>query len=123
VAEPLYHLAEPEHWEAARAVGRYERSTRGTALADVGYVHLATAAQWPEVLRRFYADHDGDLVLLTVDPDRLDDPLRWESPHPGSDERFPHLYGPLPTAAVVGTRRILPPHGGAPDRPRPAVSR
>ncbi len=97
----LFHVAEVEHWEAARASGRYERSTRGASLADVGFVHLATAEQWPGVLRRFYAGHRGGLVLLTVDPERLTAPVRWEAPHAGSAELFPHLYGPLDTGAVV----------------------
>jgi uncharacterized protein (DUF952 family) len=33
-------------------------------------------------------------------PRRLMSPLRWESP-PGSDETFPHLYGPLNLDAVI----------------------
>jgi uncharacterized protein (DUF952 family) len=97
----LFHVAEVEHWREAQASGRYERSTRGASLAEVGFVHLSTADQWPGVLRRFYADHDGGLVLLTIDPTRLSAPVRWEPAHPGSDELFPHLYGRLDTGAVV----------------------
>jgi uncharacterized protein (DUF952 family) len=41
-----------------------------------------------------------DVVLLRVSVDRLDAPLRYEPGDPGSDELFPHLYGPLATAAV-----------------------
>jgi len=41
-----------------------------------------------------------DLVLLCVSVPRLDAPLRYEPGDPGSDELFPHLYGPLATAAV-----------------------
>jgi uncharacterized protein (DUF952 family) len=97
----LFHVAEAEHWEAATESGRYERSTRGSSLARVGFVHLATAEQWPGVLERFYGDHDGRLLLLTVDPRRLTAPLRWEAAADGSGELFPHLYGPLDLAAVV----------------------
>jgi uncharacterized protein (DUF952 family) len=43
----------------------------------------------------------GDLVLLCVAPDRLRAPLRYEPGDPGSDELFPHLYGPLAIDAVV----------------------
>lgn len=101
VTDLLFHVADASEWEAARAVGRYERSTRGLSLADVGYVHLSTAEQWPGVVERFYSDHHGELVLLTVDPARLSHPVRWEPPHPESDELFPHLYGPLEVAAVT----------------------
>ncbi len=103
---PLFHVAETPHWERARADGRYERSTRDRSLAEVGFVHLATATQWPGVLERFYAEHDGPLVLLTVDPGRLTAPVRWEAPHPTSDELFPHLYGPLAVDAVIAERPL-----------------
>jgi uncharacterized protein (DUF952 family) len=43
----------------------------------------------------------SDLVLLCIDPVRLDAPLRYEIGDPGSDERFPHLYGDLELDAVV----------------------
>lgn len=110
VTEPLFHLADATEWAQARATGRYERSTRGLSLAEVGFVHLSTAAQWPGVLDRFYAGHEGGLLLLTVDPDALDtDLLRWEPPAPGATELFPHLYGPLPTRAVVATEPVEAP--------------
>ena len=46
-----------------------------------------------------------DLVLLCVAVDRLGAPLRYERGDPGSDELFPHLYGPLEADAV---ERALP---------------
>jgi uncharacterized protein (DUF952 family) len=46
-----------------------------------------------------------DLVLLCVAVDRLRPPLRDEPGEPGSNELFPHLYGPLNTDAVV---RVVP---------------
>lgn len=108
MADPLFHVADAAEWAVAREAGRYERSTRGLSLAEVGYVHLATADQWPGVLDRFFADHEGTLLLLTIDAGRLTAPLRWEAPHPGSDELFPHLYGPLDLDAVVAARPLRP---------------
>ena len=106
MSDPLFHVADATEWATALATGRYERSTRGMSLAEVGFVHLSTAEQWPGVLERFYADHAGELLLLTVDPHRLTAELRWEAPHPGSDELFPHLHGPLDVAAVTGVRTL-----------------
>lgn len=113
----LFHIAEAEHWAAAQTAGCYERSTRGRSLAEVGFVHLCTARQWPQVLDRFYAGHDGDLVLLTVEQDRLTAPLRWEPGHAGSEELFPHLYGPLDVTAVTAVS-ALPATPGGPDPAR-----
>lgn len=109
---PVFHLAEAEHWEAARESGRYERSSLGVSLAEEGFIHLSTAAQWPGVLDRYYRDHDGDLVLLTIDPALVESEIRWETGGSAADELFPHLYGPLPVGAVTATRVLTPPFGG-----------
>ena len=111
VTETLFHLAEADRWAIARESGEYRRSTLGRSLEDVGFIHLSTAEQWPGVLGRFYGNHTGDLVLLSVDPDLLDAELRWEAPHPESSELCPHLFGPLPVAAVTATRVLGPPFG------------
>ncbi len=101
--EPLFHIALPEDWAAAFATGEYRMSTRGITLQDEGFIHLSTRAQFVVVANNFYGDLD-ELVLLTIDPERLTDPVRFEPPAPGIDELFPHLYGPLPLSAVVTTR-------------------
>ncbi|GAB3125838.1 DUF952 domain-containing protein [Tsukamurella serpentis] len=82
----IFHLALLPDWEAARAAGEYTVSTRGASLADVGFVHCSTAAQWRGVRERFYADVGADaLVLLTIDPTGLD--VRYEPPVPSSARR------------------------------------
>ncbi|QKE83390.1 DUF952 domain-containing protein [Arthrobacter sp. NEB 688] len=105
MTDDLFHIAHAEQWEKARALGRYEQSTHGLSLDEVGFIHLSTSEQWPGVLQRFYADVDDELVLLTIDPERLSSPVRWEAPE-GVDEEFPHLYGPLDAGAVTATRPL-----------------
>jgi uncharacterized protein (DUF952 family) len=108
VSEPstIHHLALPEDWAAAFATGEYRVSTRGRSLDEIGFIHCASADQVEGVANRFYADVD-ELVLLTIDPSRAPAELRWEPPAPGVEERFPHLYGPLPVAAVRAHRLWL----------------
>lgn len=97
----LFHAALPEEWAAARVVGIYERSTRGRSLADEGFIHASYESQVEATVNRFYADLD-DLVLLEIDRERLDIDVIDESPTGDpADEHFPHLYGPLPVAAVA----------------------
>lgn len=58
-----------------------------------------------------------DLLLLHIDPARLDRPLRWEPgvPSDPGSMLFPHLYGPLPVAAVVAVGDYRPgPDGSFP---------
>lgn len=100
----LLHLAERRYWDEARSTGVYRRSTRGASLDDVGFVHASTGSQMAAVADAVYADMAAeDLVLLLVDETvlaRRSVPVRWESPD-GGQERFPHLYGPIPASAVV----------------------
>jgi glutathione S-transferase len=100
--EPIYHLALPTDWAGAFESGEYRISTRGMTLDDVGYIHCSTRAQVEPVANRFYADVD-ELVVLMIDPVLVPADIRWEPPAPGIDELFPHIYGPLPIAAVNST--------------------
>lgn len=98
-----YHLALVQDWDKAGA--RYEVSTRGRTLSEVGYIHLSLAHQVDEVGSAYYADCADSVLLLTIDPKLLDDAVRLEPPTPEAAELFPHLYGPLPRAAVVEVRQ------------------
>ena len=127
----IYHLALTEEWQAGQRQGSYRRSTRGLSLEQVGFIHASRADQLAATYRRFYGDA-GPVTLLTIDPQRLTAPLRFEPAHAGSaeavgeasgsggpletaeaggagsseggekgSELFPHIYGPLPLAAVL----------------------
>lgn len=97
--QPIFHMALPEDWIAAFESGDYLMSTRGVTLADEGFIHCSTREQVEATANRFYADLDT-LVLLTVDPALVPSEIVWEPPAPGVDDLFPHIYGPLPVAAV-----------------------
>ncbi|MCL8015312.1 DUF952 domain-containing protein [Streptomyces sp. AS02] len=98
----ILHITERSLWDAAREHGTYEMSTRGRTLREEGFVHCSTRAQLPAVASFLYGSYDGpdELVVLVVDPARLDVPLKYEAPEAGSEE-FPHVYGPIPVDAVV----------------------
>lgn len=97
----IYHCATAADWAAATAAGDYRVSTRGRTLDDEGFLHASYAGQVQGVLDRFYADLESALLLLVIDPDRLGVPVVAEAPAPGMTELFPHIYGPLPVAAVI----------------------
>jgi glutathione S-transferase len=97
--QPIFHLALPEDWVTAFDTGEYATSTRGMSLTDVGFIHCSTEEQIEATANRFYGDL-SELVLLTIDPMAVPSDIRWEPPVPGADELFPHIYGPLPIAAV-----------------------
>jgi uncharacterized protein (DUF952 family) len=96
----IHHLAVAGEWAEVVASGHpYDRSTIGASLTEVGFVHCALRSQVAGVVDRYYAGRD-DIVVLTVDPDRLESELRMENTS-GGTELFPHVYGPLTLAAVV----------------------
>lgn len=106
MVRPIYHLAEPEHWDEAGATGSYERSTRGASLGDVGFVHCSFVHQVDAVAAAVYGDWDGDLLLLRIDPSRLAAEVREEDLD-GLGQTFPHVYGPVPVSAVEQVRRMV----------------
>lgn len=100
----LYHLALRSDWERARQAGEYRTSTLGADLAEVGFVHCSFADQVTVVAEAYYAGVAEPLVLLVIDPQRLDVPVRVE-PVPGG-QRFPHVYGPIPVTAVTDVSEL-----------------
>jgi uncharacterized protein (DUF952 family) len=60
-------------------------------IAD-GYIHLSSAAQLTETVRKHFAGQDR-LFVLAVDLARAQAAVRWEVSRGG--QLFPHLYGRL----------------------------
>ena len=106
----LYHIALPADWERAQATGVYAMSTRGITLAEETFIHCSRAHQVEATANRFYGDIT-ELVLLTIDEAALDAPVVDEDLY-GTGEAFPHVYGPIPIAAVVDARTWTPAEGG-----------
>jgi len=97
--DPIFHLAIPDDWVDAFQTGAYRMSTRGMTLDEVGFIHCSTRDQLVDTANRFYGDLD-QLVVLTIDPLLVPSRIVLEAPAPGVDDMFPHIYGPLPIAAV-----------------------
>ncbi|QQQ17502.1 DUF952 domain-containing protein [Brevundimonas vitis] len=103
-----FKIVDRAEWEAALPTGLYAGSA--VDLAD-GYIHLSTAEQVVETLRRHYAGR-SDLLALTVDLTRLDEPPVWEESRGGA--LFPHLYAPLPASAVTAAQALSVSADGTP---------
>ena len=97
---PLFHAALPADWEAALAAGSYTVSTRGVTLEQEGFIHCSYRHQVESVVNTFYSDL-AEVTLLTIDPDHLGSPVVEELPAPEAPQAFPHVYGPIPVAAVT----------------------
>ena len=71
-------------------------------LAD-GYIHLSAADQLQGTLTKHFAGQSG-LVIAEVDLAALGETVKWEVSR--GNDLFPHIYGPLPMAAVLGVREL-----------------
>jgi uncharacterized protein (DUF952 family) len=93
-SQVIYKIATAEQWHAAQAAGVFLGAP--VDLAD-GFIHFSTAEQVAETLAKHFAGQRG-LLLLAVHAEPLAGQLRWEPSRGG--QLFPHLYAPLPVAAV-----------------------
>jgi len=111
----LVHLCTSQEWDDAQRAG--ER--RPPSLSESGFVHLSTPAQVHLPANRLFAGRT-DLVVLWLDPARFAGEVRWEPgvPTDPASMLFPHLYAPLPVAAVLEAATYLPGPDGRFDTPR-----
>ncbi len=103
----IFHIVEPVVWADA-LVGRQYRPQ---SLVDEGFVHFSFADQVAEVANARYRDV-GELCVVEVDSGALVHDIRVEDSY-GSGTRFPHVYGPVPTAAAVAVHRLERGENGA----------
>ena len=96
----IYHITSAAEASAAQASGSYAPPTFD---AD-HFIHCSYEHQLRDVANRLFRGHTG-LVLLEIDPSRLSCEVVDENLEGGA-ELFPHVYGPLPMAAVVSIREF-----------------
>lgn len=96
----IYKICSAALWRAAEAAGRFDGAP--VDFAD-GFIHFSTAAQVIETAEKHFAGQDG-LLLVAVDPAKLGAALKYEPSRGGA--LFPHLYAPLPLAAVDWARPL-----------------
>jgi uncharacterized protein (DUF952 family) len=96
----IYHICREEEWEAAVACGDYRGSSQDQA---DGFIHFSGRDQVVASAAKHRAGQSG-LVLVACDGSKMGPGLKWEKSRGG--RLFPHLYGPLPMAAVVSVRGL-----------------
>lgn len=98
----LFHFAARRDWAEAQSEDVY----RTASLAQEGFIHCATRTQIPGVIQRHLRGRT-DLVRLTLDATKLEPWLRYEWSEASRDE-YPHVYGPIPMAAVIAVELFDP---------------
>lgn len=98
----LFHLLTPSAWDAAVAAGEH----RPASLADEGFVHFSGAEQVEGTANLLYADVP-ELIVVEFDPNLLGGLEVLLERAPGTDQSFPHVYGPIPASAAVAVHEIV----------------
>lgn len=94
-----YKILTADQWAQFQADGVFHGAP--VDLAD-GYIHLSTRDQLQGTLDKHFAGQSG-LVIAEVDLAQLGETVKWEVSR--GDALFPHIYGSLPMAAVLGVRQ------------------
>ena len=92
----ILHITQRTAWDSAQASSSYT----APSLATEGFIHCSTPAQVVATAERFYANQHG-LVLLVIDPARVQPEIKYEPGTDKPDDLFPHIYGALNLDAVT----------------------
>ena len=95
-----YKILTADQWAQFQTEGVFHGAP--VDLAD-GYIHLSAADQLQGTLDKHFAGQSG-LVIAEVDLFALGATVKWEVSR--GNALFPHIYGPLPMAAVLGVREL-----------------
>jgi len=103
--ELFIHICPRGEWMQALQAGMYQDKS----LLQDGFIHCSQPEQLLDVANRFYRGIP-DLVLLSIDPDRLTSKICWE---PADGTLFPHIYGPINLEAVISVNDFRPESDGS----------
>lgn len=95
-SEVILHLLPAHQWRAAAP----ETPLRPGSLAQEGFVHCSSPEQLADVANALFAGRQ-DLLLLIIDPEKLDAEVVWEDCYDAGAE-YPHVYGPINRDAIIG---------------------
>lgn len=91
----LFHITTKDNWKQYNNSGSYEPES----LESEGFIHFSTGKQVEGVANTLFGDKD-EILLLVIDATTLHEDIKYEKDE-DSDEKFPHLYSPLNTNAII----------------------
>lgn len=95
-----FKIFSAEEWRAFVEAGAFAGSADDRR---DGFIHMSTAEQAEETVAKHYANVAG-LVIAAFDVEALGAAVRWEPSRGGA--LFPHAYGALTEAALVGSAEL-----------------
>jgi uncharacterized protein (DUF952 family) len=103
----MYHIVREKDYLTQAGLKRYIPA----GMNELGFVHCALEASVISIANDYYSDIEDKLILLRIDPLKLESETRYEAAapikgagtgHAGSSSVFPHVCGPIDNSAVTG---------------------
>lgn len=91
----LFHITTEDNWKQFNNSGSYEPES----LESEGFIHCSTGEQVEATANRIFGGKD-EILLLVIDATTLHEDIKYEKDE-DTGEKFPHLYSPLNTNAVI----------------------
>jgi uncharacterized protein (DUF952 family) len=91
----LFHLTTRDDWKADQAEGNYEPES----LETEGFIPCSSGHQIEETANRLFAGKQK-ILLLVIDVSSLHPQVKYEEDSESGD-KFPHIYGPINTNAII----------------------
>ncbi|WP_067505339.1 DUF952 domain-containing protein [Actinoplanes sp. TFC3] len=106
----ILHFCPRADWEAALRMGTYT----APSLAAQGFLHCSSPEQ-VHIPANLLVRGRTDILLLVLDEAKLPKPVVWEDGDPPDPDgqQFPHLYAPIPVAAVSAVHEWAPEPDGS----------
>lgn len=90
-----YHLALEDEWNAQKSGDTYKPGV----FDEDGFIHCTDGLDLlTEIANMFYQNSLAPRTVLVLNIQAIASEVRYDDP----EQRFPHIYGPLNTSAVIG---------------------
>ncbi len=99
----IFHICTASDWQAAQ-----KDEYKPSSFDEIGFIHCSTTRQLLKVANSYYPAR-FDLLVLWIDPAKLNVPLKWEA---SDGDHFPHIYGAINLPAVICVYQFIPDRDG-----------
>ncbi len=103
----IFHLVPRDEWKSSQNAGLYEPDS----LEEEGFIHCSNGNQIQEVANRYYKGKE-DIMLIVIDVASLEPDVKLETPG-DSDQKYPHIKGPLNIDAIIDKIDLAPEDDGS----------
>ncbi len=113
----VYHIVKDKDYRSLNDSGKYLPVNYN----ENGFVHCSLEKSVIPVANDYYANIEEKLLLLRIDPSKLESPTKYETASPekgvgalhlNSSPIFPHVYGPINNSAIDGIGVLIKKESG-----------